>query len=314
MKCLITGANGFLGQHLLPYLQSKKIEVIATARQASPGSESVIATGDLNQYSNWDSLLKNVDVIIHAAAKAHDMSKSPDLKDKYYQANLKLPLLLAEKARQHRVKRFIFISTVKVNGENTFERPFHADDPAHPVDDYGRSKAQAEAALLQMHEPGVFEVVIIRPCLIYGAGVKANFKNLLHLVEKGWPLPFALIKNKRSLVSVDNLMDLIFNCMTHPNASGQIFLVSDDQDLSLPATIKTLAKSIHKSILLIPIPLFLFRVVFTLLGKKDLIQKLFGNLQVDISKTKQMLNWTPPYTMEESLERLHKGAAYGFRK
>lgn len=310
MKCLVTGASGFLGKHLTTFLKAKGFEVIATARQSS--SMDVIATGDLNQFSNWSALLKGVDVVVHAAAKAHDMSKSPDLKNQYYEANLKLPVLLAEKARQYGVKRFIFISTIKVNGEATFARPFYADDPPHPMDDYGMSKAQAEAALLSMNQPGIFEIVVIRPCLIYGAGVKANFKNLMNLVQKAWPLPFGAIRNKRSLVSIENLMDLILTCMDHPNASGQVFLVSDGHDLSLPELIKTIAKSLGQKILLLPVPLFIFRLAFLILGKKDLTQRLFGNLQVDISKTKQMLEWTPPYTMEQSLDRLNKGAHDGF--
>ncbi len=310
MKCLVTGANGFLGKHLVPFLKSKNLNVVATARQST--SIDVMATGDLNQFTNWPSLLKDVDVIVHAAAKAHDMSKSADLKNQYYEANLKLPLLLAEKAREFGVKRFVFISTIKVNGEATFAKPFFADDTPYPTDDYGMSKAQAEAALLSLNQPGVFEVVIIRPCLVYGAGVKANFKNLMSLVSKGWPLPFGAIQNKRSLVSVDNLMDLILTCMDHPNAAGQIFLVSDGRDLSLPELIKTIANSLGRKILLLPVPLFLFKIAFLILGKKDLTQRLFGNLQVDISKTKQMLEWTPPYTMEQSLDRLNKGANDGF--
>lgn len=302
MKCLVTGANGFLGKHLCPFLKSHQVNVVATSRQAS--SSDIIATGDLNQFSNWQALLNGVDVIVHAAAKAHDMSKSTDLKDQYYEANLKLPLLLAEKAREHGVGRFIFISTIKVNGEGTFNRPFQADDAPQPTDDYGMSKAQAELALLKMHQPGVFEVVIIRPCLIYGNGVKANFKNLMNLVQKGFPLPFGSIKNKRSFVSIDNLMDLILKCLSHPKASGQVFLVSDGKDLSLPELIKAIAKALQKKILLLPVPFFLFRFVFAVLGKKDLTQRLFGNLQVDISKTKQMLEWNPPYTMDQSLQNM----------
>jgi nucleoside-diphosphate-sugar epimerase len=310
MKCLVTGANGFLGKHLTPFLKKKGIDVVATARQSS--SIDVIATGDLIQFANWPTLLKDVDVIVHAAAKAHDMSQSADLKNQYYEANLKLPLLLAEKAREFGVKRFVFISTIKVNGEATFSKPFDADDTPHPTDDYGMSKAQAEAALLSLNQPGVFEVVVIRPCLVYGAGVKANFKNLISLVKKGLPLPFAAIRNKRSFVSVENLMDLIWTCLDHPKAAGQIFLVSDGHDLSLPELIKTIAKSMNQKILLLPVPLFIFRMAFLILGKKDLTQRLFGNLQVDISKTKQMLEWTPPYTMEQSLDRLNKGAYDGF--
>lgn len=316
MKCLVTGAEGFLGKHLCSFLRSKNIEVVATARNSS--ATDVVSTGDLNQFSDWSLLFKDVEVVIHTAAKAHDMSKSPDLKNQYIEANLKLPILLAEKARENKVKRFIFISTIKVNGESTSKQAFSADDTPNPTDDYGVSKAQAETELMKLHQPGIFEIVIIRPCLIYGGGVKANFKNLMRLVQKGWPLPFASIANKRSLVSIDNLMDLIFVCLTHPQAAGQIFLVSDDHDLSLPEMIKAIAKSANKNVQLVPVPLWAFRLAFFLIGKTDLTQRLFGNLQVDIVKTKQRLDWQPPYTMEQSLQKMNtlhkqdKGVAHGF--
>lgn len=310
MKCLLTGANGFLGKHLHPFLIEKGLEVVATSRQSS--SSDVIATGDLNQFTNWPALFKDVEVVIHAAAKCHDMSKSAHLSDEYFETNFKMTTLLAQKAREYGVSRFIFISTIKVNGESTFSKPFQPDDTPHPMDDYGKSKALAEAELLKMHEPGVFEVVVIRPCLVYGAGVKANFKSLMKLAQKGWPLPFGLIRNKRSLVSVDNLIDLIYISMSHPKAAGQIFLISDDKDLSLPELIQNMAQSLGRKILFLPVPLFLFRLFFFLIGKKDFTQRLFGSLQVDISKTKQMLNWSPPYTMAQSLERLNKGTPHGF--
>lgn len=304
MKCLVTGANGFLGKHLTAALRANEVDVVATARLSN--SKSVIATGDMNHYTGWETLFEGVEVVIHAAAKAHDMSKSADLKQQYFEANLKLPLLLAAKARAAGVKRFIFISTIKVNGESTMFTPFRADDNPHPTDDYGISKAQAEAELMKMHQPGIFEIVIIRPCLIYGLGVKANFKNLMDQVRKGWPLPFASISNKRSLVSIENLTDLILTCMKHPKAGGQIFLVSDDHDLSLPELIKAIAKSMNRFIILLPVPLSLFRFVFKLIGKADLTQRLFGNLQVDIVKTKQVLGWKPPFTMEQSLQRMQQ--------
>lgn len=304
MKCLVTGANGFLGKHLVPFLRGNEVEVIATARLSN--SKNVIATGDMNHYSDWESLLQGVDVVVHAAAKAHDMSNSHDLKNQYLNANLKLPLFLAEKAQKSGVKRFIFISTIKVNGEATILKPFRAEDNPHPTDDYGRSKAMAEAELMRLHQAGVFEIVIIRPCLVYGPGVKANFKSLMNLAQKNLPLPFASIRNKRSLVSVDNLADLILKCMTHPKAGGEVFLVSDDHDLSLPEMIKVIAKASGKFALLFPIPISIFRLAFRLLGKKDLEQRLFGNLQVDIVKTKQLLGWKPPFTMEQCLQRMHK--------
>ncbi len=308
MKYLVTGANGFLGQHLCRYLKSKHVDFRATARE---GSQSVYASGDLNTFNRWGELLTGISVIVHAAAKAHDLTKSVDLKLKYQQSNFEATQKLAHQAKAYGVRKFIFISTIKVNGEQTLDQPFTPEDRAQPTDDYGISKMLAEAELLKLHEPEVFDVVIIRPCLVYGQGVKANFKNLMKLVEKGWPLPFGLIRNKRSLVSVDNLVDLIVTCASHPNAGGQIFLVSDGVDLSLPELIQAIAKSMHRSVRLIPVPVFLLRIGLTLIGKKEMAQRLFSNLQVDISKTKRLLNWTPPYSIEQSLQIMSKGGPNG---
>lgn len=305
MKYLVTGATGFLGQHLCRFFDAKKIDYRATARKSS---DKYFATGDLTTFTDWSSLFKDIDVVIHSAAKAHDMSGSPELKKIYTDVNLTLTTKLAEQAKIHGVKTFIFISTIKVNGEETGDTPFTADDIPRPTDDYGISKNLAEKEILKLHQPGVFNVVIIRPCLVYGYGVKANFKSLIGFVEKGLPLPFGLVNNRRSLVSVDNLIDLIFTCSTNSKAAGQIFLVSDDKDLSLPELIQTIAQSMHKKILMLPIPLSILKAGLTLIGKKDLAHRLFSNLQVDITKTKRQLNWAPPYTMEQSLQKLHKGS------
>lgn len=304
MKYLVTGANGFLGKHICQYLESQNIDHRAVTRS---GHGNQFSTGDLTQFTNWKDLFNDVTVVIHAAAKAHDMSQASGLNEVYQAVNFDLTVKLAENAKLHGVKKFIFISTIKVNGENTVDHPFQADDSPNPIDPYGISKFQAEQALLKMNEPGRFDVTIIRPCLIYGTGVKANFKSLVQLVKKGLPLPFGLVNNKRSIVSVDNLIDLIMTCTRKPQATGQIFLVSDGDDLSLPGLIQKIAKAQGQKIMMLPIPLSIIRFGLFLLGKKDLGQRLFSNLHVDITKNKTVLDWKPPFTTEQSLAKMAKG-------
>jgi nucleoside-diphosphate-sugar epimerase len=303
MKYLVTGASGFLGSHLCSHFNQKNIDYVATYRNPTDRPNAYI-TGDLTTFDDWNDILKNVDVVIHSAAKAHDMSNSDDLKSLYKKINLDLTLKIANAAKKNGTKKFIFISTIKVNGELTYLTPFTADDQPHPNDDYGISKYLAEKGLLQLHENGVFDVVIIRPCLIYGKMVKANFNSLIKLVDSRLPLPFGAINNKRSLVSIDNLIDLIYTVSQNPKASGQIFLVSDDVDLSLTQLIKKIAASRNKTSLLIPIPQIVLKYLLKLIGKSDAATKLFSNLQVDISKTKQLLGWSPPFKIEESLQKM----------
>ena len=217
--------------------------------------------------------------------------------------NVDATLNLARAAKKSKVLKFIFISSVKVNGEETYDLPFTSSDRAAPQDFYGISKAEAEKELLELHEPGIFEVVIIRPPLVYGPGVKANFEKLYHFAKIGIPLPFGLVKNKRSLVSVFNLVDLIVVTLTHPKAAGEIFMVSDDHDLSLRELIELMAKTQGKRAHLINVPVKLMKMAARVVGKKSYADRLFGNLQVDIEKTKQLLGWKPPFTFEETFMR-----------
>lgn len=295
MKYLITGANGFLGKHLCKYLESHAIEYLATVR--SNPIQNQVATGDLSTYSDWPTLFSNIDVVIHTAAKAHVMAKTKEhleeLNRSYIKINYELTKNLALTAKANKIKRFIFISTIKVNGEFTDKTPFKADDLPNPTDAYSISKHLAERELLKLHEPGVFEVVIIRPCLMYGQGVKANFENLIKLVNKQIPLPFSSIHNKRSLLSVNNLSELILLCATHPKASGHIFLAADDQYLSLREIIVKIGKAFNVKLFLFPFPVSFLKLAAQLIGQKKYADRLFGNLQVDIEKTKILLNWQP---------------------
>ncbi len=293
-KIFITGANGFVGKNLIAVLKKRNLSFIA-------GDRSLY--GDLVTQDNWSEILRGCASIIHLAERVHVMEEtSMDPLEQFRMINVRTTLNIALAAKRCGIKRFIFISSVKVNGEETLNTPFTADDKPSPKEPYGISKMEAEVELLKLHEPGIFEIVIIRPPLIYGAGVKANFERLYYFVNCDLPMPFALVKNKRSLVSVFNLLDLIITTLTHPNASGEIFLVSDDKDLSLRELIERIAKIQGKIPHLLPVPVVLMKLGARLIKQKIYADRLFGNLQVDITKTKRILKWSPPYTFEDTFK------------
>jgi UDP-glucose 4-epimerase len=218
--------------------------------------------------------------------------------------NLEGTIALARQAVKFGVKRFIFISSIKVNGEETIiGKPFTADDEPAPRDPYGVSKAEAEQALLGLAATTGMEVVIIRPVLVYGPGVKANFRMLMKWLSKGIPLPLGLVRNKRSLVALDNLVDLIITCIDHPAAANQVFLVSDGEDLSTTELLQRVGKALGKSARLIPVPACLINIAAMLIGKREVSKRLLGSLQVDISKTCKLLDWAPPVSVDEALKR-----------
>ncbi|WP_087017658.1 UDP-glucose 4-epimerase family protein [Thaumasiovibrio subtropicus] len=303
MKVLLTGASGFVGSHILKYL-TQSHDVTCFGRTVPFGWHGSFVDGELEHIESKELNLAEFDVVVHSAARAHvmrDNEQSP--LEVYRQVNTHATLNLAKLAAQQGVKRFVFISSIKVNGESTHNECFKANDIPAPVDDYGVSKAEAESLLLELGKTTKMDVVVIRPPLVYGAGVKANFAALFKVAGKGWPLPFGCFdKNRRSLVSVNNLVDFVSTCMTHPNAANQIFLVSDGDDISTRTLIENLALAQGKSLWMIPIPLSLFNLVGKLLGKGHIIDRLAGSLRVDIGKNKELLGWTPPHTMARSLE------------
>lgn len=293
----ITGANGFVGKFLCNELAKRNILFKAGTRDTY---------GDITKQVDWAPLLSGCDSIVHLAARVHVMDeKDNDPLLAFRKMNVEATISLASAAKKSGVKRFIFLSSIKVNGEETGSAPFTASDSPNPHDPYGISKMEAEHELLKLHEPGVFEVVIIRPPLIYGPGVKANFEKLFWLVKKDLPIPFGLVANKRSLVSVLNLCDLIILCLTHPLASGQTFLVSDEKVYSLKELIRLMGKSLGKYPHLLPVPVSIMKFIAALLGKTSYADRLFGNLHVDIEKTKTRLEWKPPFTFEETYKNLN---------
>jgi UDP-glucose 4-epimerase len=300
----ITGATGFVGNILAKTLDAN-VSKIYGRNKPKGFSSKFFYQGSIHQASDFTEFITGLDVIIHCAARVHVMDDvSDDPLADFREVNTSGTLNLASQAAIAGVKRFIFVSSIKVNGESTLlGKPFDSKSERNPEDFYGKSKSEAEIQLLQLAKDTGMEVVIIRPTLVYGPGVKANFASLLKLVSKGSPLPFGCIKdNKRSLVSVKNLVDLIVTCIDHPKAVNQVFLVSDDHDVSTASMVKHMSQALGKSSMLLPVPLWCYRVVGKLTGKTDVVDRLLGSLQVDITHTKNTLGWAPPQTLEEGFK------------
>jgi len=304
-RILLTGATGFVGQALLAELARRGHAIVATSRHAQQlaGAERCIQITDLNGDIDWQQALLGIDVVIHAAARVHVLhDQAADPLAEFRRANVDGTLSLARQAAEAGVRRFVFISSIKVLGEQTrLGIPFRPDNVPRPVDPYGISKREAEDGLLTLAAETGMEAVVVRPPLIYGPGVKGNFANLIKLVERGLPLPLGAIHNKRSLVGIGNLVDLIIRCLDHPAAGNQVFFASDDEDLSTTELMRGVAEAMGKPARLVPVPAGMLQIGATLLGKKAMAQRLLGSLQVDISKTRELLRWTPPYTVQEGL-------------
>ncbi|WP_372882047.1 UDP-glucose 4-epimerase family protein [Psychromonas sp.] len=303
-KILITGASGFVGAAVNSRLEQEKSYLLLQTSRFDSGSDKLSI--DFSLGFNISSELVDVETIIHCAARVHVMSdKAVDSLQAYRQVNTTGTLNLAQQAADAGVKRFIFISTIKVNGESTEPGfPFKPDDNFVPVDSYGLSKYEAEEGLRKIAEKSGMEVVIIRPPLVYGPGVKANFAAMMKWIYKGIPLPLGGInENRRSLVSIDNLVDLIITCIDHPNAANQTFLVSDDDDMSTSKLLARMATALDVPNRMLPVPSAWLTAVAKLMGKPAIAQRLCGSLQVDISKTKKLLDWRPPYSTAQSMKK-----------
>lgn len=311
MNILVTGSTGFLGKPLINELSRAEFKVFPVIREALKPSlnDNTVVISGIDSKTNWQNHLVNKDVVIHCAARVHVMNDAvSDPLDAFRDVNVLGTMNLANAAAKAGVKRFIFISSIKVNGESTTDLPAYvsSDNPS-PEDPYGISKAEAEEQLLDLGKKTGMEIVIIRPPLVYGPGVKANFAAICKLTSKGLPLPFAsLVTNKRSMVYVGNLISLIIECVTNKNAANKVFLVSDNDDLSLAYFIKRLSHAMGKKALLLPCPKFLFELAGKLTGKSAVVDRLVGSLQVDITDTCKTLNWTPPYTVGDGFKETVK--------
>jgi UDP-glucose 4-epimerase len=306
MVITITGATGFLGNALLRRLSSQ-YEVVALVRKEPlkqlAGLEYRIC-GDLSPTQEWSNQLLGVDVVIHTAARVHVMQERSASEREYRRTNVEGTLNLARQAANAGAKRFIFLSSIKVNGEFTnLGKPFQASDVPKPEDTYGVSKMEAELGLYEISKDTSMEVVCIRPPLVYGPGVKGNFLSLLRWLERGLPLPLGSVHNLRSLVALDNLVDLIITCLDHPAAANQSFLVSDNEDLSTTELLRRMGNALDRPARLIPVPPRLLQWGAKLFGKEEIAQRLLANLQVDISKTKERLGWAPPLSVDEGLRK-----------
>lgn len=309
MKILVTGANGFIGSYLIRSIaELPNHDPIALVHQSHNSSFKNIRTFhfDINSNENWKGLLEGIDVVIHTAARVHilnDSAKNPLIV--FRAINTIGTLNFAQQAALSGVKRFIFLSSVKVLGEETPSGTrFSEKSPTFPKEPYAISKKEAEDGLLDLSEKTNMEVVIIRPPLVYGPGVKGNFRDLMNLLRWRIPLPLAAIDNKRSMVSLENLVNLIIICIDHPKAVNQSFLVSDNEDISTPELLNNLGHIMNYPVYLFPLNLNLLEIFATCLGQKKNIQRLKSSLQVDISKTRDLLCWRPPLSLNEGLIRV----------
>ena len=309
-RVLVTGGTGFVGSALAARLaRDGQYRVRITSRHAAATSAQdqveVAHPYDLSGETAWRGALDDVDVVIHAAARVHvmrDAASSP-LRE-FRRVNVDGTMTLARQAATAGVRRFVFVSSIKVNGEAT--RPgtnFSADDVPAPVDAYGVSKLEAELALHELSRQTAMEIVVVRPPLVYGPGVRANFLSILRWLHRGVPLPFGAIDNRRSIVALDNLVDLLVTCVDHPAAAGKTFLVSDDQDLSTTELLRRCAQALGCRAHLIPVPVALIDLAARCLGRAELSRRLCGSLQLDISQTRRLLDWAPPVTTDDALVR-----------
>ncbi|MCF8111439.1 MAG: NAD-dependent epimerase/dehydratase family protein [Desulfobacteraceae bacterium] len=309
MRVFITGAGGFIGRRAVEYLAENKdlqLRVMPgrtkdNAFTKNRKTESVPCR-DINENTPWDDALAGVDTVVHLAARAHVLNEAEDnALELFRKVNVKGSLNLGKQAVRAGVKRFVFMSSIGVNGNRSL-RPFTANDPPNPLEPYAVSKLEAEQGLGRLAQETGMELVIIRPVLVYGPGAPGNFARLAKMVQKGVPLPLGAVRNKRSLAAVDNLVDLIAACIKHPAAPGKTFLVSDGRDLSTPELIRKLADAIGCAARLVPVPPALLRLAGLMTGKPREMEKLTGSLQVDISHTCDTLNWQPPVCADKAIK------------
>lgn len=304
-RILVTGPDGFVGTRLCARLLKDGFAVRGAQFAPAPlpnGCESIVV-GDLASVKNWPEALQGVNRVVHLAARVHIMNDdSTDPLAAFRHVNTEGTRVLAEASAAAGVKRFVFVSTIKVMGESTPVRPFSADDKPLTDDPYGTSKLEAEQLLTRLSQESSMEVTIVRPPLVYGPGVRANFLKLLSAAHKGLPLPFGLVNNRRSLVGVNNLVDFLACCLTHPKAANQAFLVSDGRDLSTAELIRLMAGALGRRPVLLPVPPLLMKLAGSLLGKRAEVDRLCGSLALDISKSRNRLGWNPPVSVENGLK------------
>lgn len=306
-RVAITGSNGFIGAALCTEAFGRGWAVRGVTRslcELPRGGDGVLVS-NVSGSTDWHAALTGCSAVIHCAARVHVMHETTgDPLAEFRRVNVEGSLNLARQAAEAGVTRFVFISSVKVNGESTqLGSPFTADAAPAPLDAYGVSKMEAEQGLREIASQTGMEVVIIRPPLVYGPGVKANFATMMRWLKRGIPLPLGAIHNQRSLVALDNLVDLILTCLVHPAAANQTFLVSDGEDVSTTELLRRMGLALGQPARLLPVPSRVLTLAAALVGQQDVAQRLCSSLQVDISKTRDLLGWTPPISLDEGLRR-----------
>jgi nucleoside-diphosphate-sugar epimerase len=303
---LITGATGFVGSHCLDALQTDDHSLRAAVRSypVNPRSKvEFVPVGDIGPSTDWRSVLEGVDVVLHLAARAHILNDTAsDPEAEFQRVNTQGTIRLVEQSIQAGVKRFVFVSSIGAMASSSHTL-LKEDSPCCPDTPYGRSKLQAEQQLVHMATAAKMEWTIIRPPLVYGPANPGNMERLIQLVFKGVPIPLGSVHNRRSLIYVRNLVDAIRLCLFHPAAANQLFLVSDNQDVSTPDLIRAIAAAMDRSTIILPIPLSILTSISRLIGKQDLFEKLTGSLALETQKITRLINWKPPYTFEEGINK-----------
>lgn len=306
IKVLVTGATGFVGRALCHKLIADGYEVVGTSRswdnRDAPIGLETVSTGDIAGTFDWETVLKGVDAVVHLAARVHVMYESAkDPLSEFRKVNVDATLKLAEAAVAQGVSRFVYVSSIKVNGEETLAKAFHPDDQPNPSDPYGISKAEAEQALLNLVEGSNMVLDIVRPPLVYGPEVGANFLRLMRLVDLGIPLPLGAFRNQRSLLYIENLVDLLIHCTSQSGNKGSILLPCDGDDLSTPELLKLIAYSMNKRLILVPVPATLMRILFSALGKQKEFHRLSSSLTLEHSHLGEKVAWFPKYSVAEGI-------------
>ena len=300
----MTGANGFVGATLVKRLSMDRVYSVSAAVRGQdyrPPAHVELIPGDLALDHDWTPHLSDTDSIVHLAARVHVRhDRSADSLGEYRRVNVDGTANLARCAAMAGVRRFVYLSSIKVHGESG---RFNEEDPARPADPYAQSKHEAEIALRRTATEGGMEYVIIRPPLVYGPGVQANFRTLMRAVASGVPLPFGGVRNRRSLVGVDNLVDFIVTCVAHPAAANETFLIADGEDLSTPDLVRRLARALGRPARLFSVPDSALRLGAALFGRADGADRLLGSLQADMSKARTRVSWSPPLSVDEGLTR-----------
>jgi nucleoside-diphosphate-sugar epimerase len=311
VRVLVTGATGFIGRAVLSsLLVGPEFQVRAAVRRARDWLPSIdgVVIEDIGADTDWSAALSGIDALVHTAARAHVLRESAaDPLAEFRRVNVTGTLALARQAAALGVRRFVFLSSVGVNGAETFDSPFSADDIARPQSPYAQSKYEAEMSLREISQQTGMQVVIIRPPLVYGPHAPGNFQRLVRCLLRGIPLPLASVRNLRSFIALDNLVDFIVTCLLHPRAANETFLVSDGEDLSTSELLRRMGGALGKPARLFAVPARLLKVAAILSGSKSIAQQLCGSLQLNIFKTRELLLWSPPIDVSEGLRRAALG-------